>query len=1075
MTSVARLLRAVVALGLASAAAGAARSAAPTSIGAQRRLPLLALRGGNTATTPVPGTLPHALEVKELLEQEGVSKEHGLSEARAAQLLKLHGPNQLEEEGAEPLWKIFFAQFEDRLVQILLCVAALSYVLARAEGEPNGWVEPAVILGILLLNAVVGTWQERSAQSALDALQKLQPAQARCLREGTWRHDMPAAELVPGDVIELRVGDRVPADARLVSLATTTLSADEGSLTGESATVSKTLAPVAPDARIQDKVNLLFAGTVVTNGKALALVTATGAATEMGKIQAGVQAAKADAERTPLAQKLDAFGERLTWAIGGICLAVWAINVRNFWQPAFGSPWRGAIYYLKIAVALGVAAIPEGLPAVITLCLSLGTRRMAARNVIVRQLPSVETLGCTTVICTDKTGTLTTNQMTVQALVLPAKGGSSAHPNLSEYEVEGVSYEPRGAVRGLSAKALGGGGVASLARCAALCNDAEIGYADGAYTRVGEPTEAALKVLVEKLGLPGAPPPQTAEESADHYGRLRCAEWRKLATLEFSRVRKSMSVLCKHVGTGRNALFCKGAPESVLPRCAFVRLEDGTTVRMTAAWRRRLESQFRAMATRPLRCLALAVKETNLGPLAAVNTPVSEGGEGGEGGGGGGGGVPKRAAALLANPSRFAEVEEGLTLVGMVGIRDPARPEVADSIARCRDAGVRVVMITGDSVQTATAIARDVNIFPPHGSDEAGGGVEGKVFSGGDFFELEEAEQARLLTSSNLVFCRAEPQDKQRLLKQLQSLGEVAAMTGDGVNDAPALQQASIGIAMGIAGTEVSKQAADMVLADDNFATIVAAVEEGRSIYSNMKAFINFLITCNIGEVAAVFLATLLGLPEVLGPLHLLWVNLVTDGPPATALGFNPPDPHNMRRPPRGRDDPLVRGFTLVRYVVTGTYVGAATVGAFLWRYRQMGVPWGKLRKWAECTGWEGDAAIQGFEVACDAFDSGKGKLIASSVALSTLVAMEMLRALCAVSETSSILVKPPWANRWLLAGVTLPILLHVGVLYTQPLASIFQLAPLTKQDWRTVAAFALPLVVLEELLKIGARHFNDD
>ncbi len=379
-------------------------------------------------------------------------------------------------------------------------------------------------------------------------------------------------------------------------------------------------------------------------------------------------------------------------------------------------------------------------------------------------------------------------------------------------------------------------------------------------------------------------------------------------------------------------------------------------------------------------------------------------------------------------------------------------------------------MITGDSAQTAAAIARDVNILGP---DEP---TDGRVFVGGEFFKLPESEQTALLKTSNLVFCRAEPQDKQRLLKQLQGLGEVAAMTGDGVNDAPALQQAAIGIAMGIAGTEVSKQASDMILADDNFATIVSAVEEGRSIYANMKSFINFLITCNIGEVAAVFISTLMGLPEVLGPLHLLWVNLVTDGPPATALGFNPPDPRDMTRPPRGRDDPLVSKFTLIRYLFTGTYVGVATVGSFLYQYHSMGVPWRKVCKWAECSTWEaGTLASAGFENACDAFDSTKGKLIASSVALSTLVAMEMLRALCAVSESSSILVKPPWVNKYLIVGVTLPILLHLGAMYTKPLAAIFQLAPLTKADWMTVAAFALPLVLLEEILKFGARWYGTD
>ena len=468
------------------------------------------------------------------------------------------------------------------------------------------------------------------------------------------------------------------------------------------------------------------------------------------------------------------------------------------------------------------------------------------------------------------------------------------------------------------------------------------------------------------------------------------------------------------------------------------------------------------MARRPLRCLALAVKDTQLGALADLreNQPPS-----------------RAAAAVLQATGRFHEVERGLTFTGMVGIKDPARPEVAGAISRCRAAGIRVIMITGDSAPTASAIARDVGVFAE------GEPLDGRVFVGGEFFALPEAAQNQLLTTSNMVFCRAEPADKQRLLKQLQGLGEVAAMTGDGVNDAPALQQAAIGVAMGIAGTEVSKQAADMVLADDNFATIVAAVEEGRAIYANMKSFINFLITCNIGEVMTVFIATLLGLPEVLGPLHLLWVNLVTDGPPATALGFNPPDPGLMRQAPRGKTDSLVSRFTLLRYAVTGTYVGLATVGAFVHFYARRGVPLPLLRQWTMCSQWEGVASaassdgvgagvtgLLGYATACEAFDPTKGKLGASACALTTLVVMEMLRATCAVSETASLLVKPPWANRWLLLGVTLPVLLHLSVLYTPSLATIFQLAPLTVDDWRSVLMFSLPLVLLEEGLKLLAR-----
>ena len=793
-----------------------------------------------TTTAVVEFDPPHAVEADEFISRVGVSIDEGLSANRVRKLQALHGPNVLAAEKPVPLWKLVAAQFDDRLVQILLGVAVLSYVLARVEGEENGWVEPVVILSILVLNAIVGTWQEKSAQSALDALQKLQPENARCLRNGVWDHAMAAAELVPGDIIEIRVGDRVPADCRLFRLLTTTIATDEGSLTGESMTVGKTVAKVSADSRIQDKSCLAFAGTVVTNGRALAIVTATGGSSEIGKIQQGVQEAKQEEEKTPLAQKMDAFADRLTYAIGAICVAVWGINYKNFWQPAFADPWRGALYYAKVAVALGVAAIPEGLPAVITLCLSLGTRRMAARRVIVRKLPSVETLGCTTVICTDKTGTLTTNQMTVTSL-LTLERGRRKEVDLVERQVTGISYDPDGSVVNLPPSVLGGRGLEQLAAVCTMCNDAEIGYADGQYTRVGEPTEAALKILVEKLGKPGTPPAASAKDAATHFTAIRAAEYDRLATLEFSRTRKSMSVLCKNVVNGRNILLVKGAPEGLLPRCREVRLADGSTVPMTDALRKRLRAQFEGMAKRPLRCLGLAVKENGLGALANVRDSENLGG----------------AARILSDTSRFVDVERGLTFVGLVGIKDPARPEVADSIERCSAAGIRVIMITGDSAATARAIARDVNILED----------EELVFEGSSFFDLDQETQDELLLTKNLVFCRAEPQDKQRLIKQLQGLGEVAAMTGDGVNDAPALQQAAIGIAMGITGSEVSKQAADMILADDNFATIVTAVEEGRAIYANMKSFINFLITCNIGEVAAVFMATLMGLPEVRSPI----------------------------------------------------------------------------------------------------------------------------------------------------------------------------------------------------------------
>ena len=755
------------------------------------------------------------------------------------------------------------------------------------------------------------------------------------------------------------------------------------------------------------------------------------------------------------------------------------MNINQFSDPVHGGFWKGMIYYLKIAVALGVAAIPEGLPAVITLCLALGTRKMVKRNAVIRKLPSVETLGCCTVICSDKTGTLTTNQMTVVAMAYPGKAAGK----LTEHEVEGTSYDPKGEVKGLPSPQPQG--VLDLAKVCSLCNESVIRFQDGKYERMGEPTEAALKVLVEKIGL--------TEQARSSDPALACtqanAQWAaqnpQQAILEFNRDRKSMSTLCGFSsgeappsatgtpgrtlrsgktaaagGSGKNQIYCKGAPESVLERCAFSRLADGSTVPMSAADRKAILAKVSEMAARPLRTLAMAIKE-DVGDLADYDGPSHP------------------SHKKLTDVSKFEAIEKDMVFVGLCGIKDPARPEVKPAIESCATAGIRVVMITGDTKPTAEAIAREIGIFGPKES------IDGRSFTGAEFFDLPAAKRVELLTAhrTSMVFSRTEPRDKQELVKILRQAGEVPAMTGDGVNDAPALKQASIGVAMGIAGTEVAKEAADMVLADDNFATIVAAVEEGRSIYSNMKAFIRYLISSNIGEVAAIFITALLGLPEGLIPLQLLWVNLVTDGPPATALGFNPPDPGLMRQRPRGKTDALVSRFTLLRYAVTGTYVGLATVGAFAHFYARRGVPLPLLRQWTMCSQWEGVASaassggvgagvtgLLGYATACEAFDPTKGKLGASACALTTLVVMEMLRATCAVSETASLLVKPPWANRWLLLGVTLPVLLHLSVLYTPSLATIFQLAPLTSDDWRSVLMFSLPLVLLEEGLKLLAR-----
>jgi len=1045
------------------------------------------------------------VELDELWRMLGTSLSDGLNNSTAAVRLRQFGPNKLQQEPPKSVWKLIAEQFEDRLVQILLFVAVLSAVFSVYEVQQElsvasagqdiaagaiwkSFVEPFVILAILVINAAIGVIQSQSADDSLRALQQLQPSICRVVRDGGTVREIPASELVPGDIVEVRVGDKVPADARFVALQqSATLQVDEASLTGESVTVAKLPGDeglvTEPNSPIQDHRGMLYAGTVITRGAGRALVCQTGMTTQMGKIQSAVDSAKQVEEKTPLEKRLDQFGDSLTIIIGVICLAVWIVSIPKMNDPSFRSPFEGAIYYAKVAVALGVAAIPEGLPAVITLCLSLGTRRMAERNVIVRRLQSVETLGCTSVICTDKTGTLTTNEMTAVSLVLMEHNDernvdatvNDEKAEITEHTIEGVSYSPIGSVEGIvynrEVHEHPLGSVSDVAAVCALCNDAKIVGRDGSseddndavdknsssmtkkddssrnaktYERLGEPTEAALCVLAEKLGgmshfLEGSgvhdnkglhfdvPPSVLASANVNSWREVHP----RLATLEFSRDRKSMSVLCDfpagdypsaldyHAGVpsrkAGNRLLVKGAPNLLIERCTHVKFRDGTLSKMTAKLRRMLEDKVGEMASRPLRCLALAVKEyDNLEESLKSFSPNDE--------------SDLARHPLLADQSNYKSVESGLCLVGVVGIKDPARPEVADSIDECTRAGIRVMMITGDAKDTAVAIARDVHIFPrtlPPGKAL-------KAYEGREFFTKPVGEQLQLLAEGdNIVFCRAEPADKQQLVKMLQSLGEIPAMTGDGVNDAPALQQAAIGVAMGITGTEVAKEASDMILADDNFSTIVNAVEEGRRIYANMQAFICFLISCNIGEICAIFFATLAGFPEPLTAMHLLWVNLVTDGPPATALGFNPPAPDLMDQPPRPSDEPILTPWLLTRYCVTGLYVGLATIGVFAQHYMEQGLTLDQLTSWSQCGEfWTPDGGVD----MCGHLFQGAGRMLPQSMALTTLICMEMLKALSAVSLDNSIVKVGPQDNEWLLLGVSVPFMLHLLVLYSSKL-----------------------------------------
>ncbi|KAJ7529833.1 hypothetical protein O6H91_15G068600 [Diphasiastrum complanatum] len=771
----------------------------------------------------------------------------GLTNSSVERRREIHGWNELEKEDGKPIWKLVLEQFNDTLVRILLLAAVVSFFLTYIDGQKNGdsgftaYVEPLVILLILILNAVVGVWQENSAEKALEALKEMQSENAKVLRGGEFITDLPARELVPGDIVELRVGDKVPADMRIAYLKTSTLRVEQSSLTGESVAVLKSShAVLKEDVELQGKECMLFAGTTIVNGCCVSIVISIGMATEIGKIQTQIQAASSEDTDTPLKKKLDEFGERLTTVIGIICLLVWLINYKYFLSWDFVGGWPTNIkfsfekctYYFEIAVALAVAAIPEGLPAVITTCLALGTRKMAQKNAIVRKLPSVETLGCTTIICSDKTGTLTTNQMSVTELIC---NGTSAGKGRNFY-VEGTTYNPLdGGILNLPTGEIDEN-LQTVSKIAALCNDAGIVYKAHRFRATGMPTEAALKVLVEKLGIPDLQAQvkinlerEAMESSTDQkFIRLGCCDWwndklTRVASLEFDRNRKSMGVIVQS-HEGKNELLVKGAVENVLERCSFLQLKDGSIVEVDNHVREIVIAKHNSMSSKALRCLGLAYKEA-LGEFSTYD------------------GETHPAHKKLLDPANYASIESNLIFVGMVGLRDPPREEVKGAIDDCREAGIRVMVITGDNKNTAEAICHEIGVFYD-GED-----ISQKSFTGKDFIALPVDERRKVLSGSGgCVFSRAEPRHKQEIVRMLKDADEVVAMTGDGVNDAPALKLADIGIAMGIAGTEVAKEAADMILADDNFSTIVSAVAEGRSIYDNMKAFIRFSLSLSLSK-----------------------------------------------------------------------------------------------------------------------------------------------------------------------------------------------------------------------------------
>jgi Ca2+-transporting ATPase len=874
----------------------------------------------------------------------------GLNPDAAQARLEQYGLNELAAGKKISAWSILLRQFANLLIIILLAATVISFFL----GEH---LDAYVIVAIVLACVVLGFVQEYRAEKAAAALQKLAAPVAMVVRDGK-EQSIPARKVVPGDVLVLHTGDRVAADARL--LEEINLKADEALLTGESTAVSKNLAPVAdPDKAVGDRKCMVFGGTVITYGRGRAVVTATGMDTEFGKIARMLAGVAVD--KTPLEARMATIGRVLsviclTVAVGASVLGVFR-----------GHAWLEMLIW---GISLAVAAVPESLPAVVTGALAIGTTRMARKNAIVKRLPAVETMGCTTVICTDKTGTLTKNEMTVRRLFLDGE----------VVDVSGTGYEPSGSFE------IGGAAVspgdhpvlAEMARIAMLCNDAALEESEGNWTVRGDPTEGALLVLGRKAGL-------------DPEALSR--EFPRVAEIPFSSEVKRMSTF--HPGPEGVLMYVKGAPESLLPRADKMLTARGEQS-MSRQDREAVQEQAAAMAREALRVLGLAYRR-----LPAVPDVGSE------------------------------AVDPELVWVGLAGMIDPARPEARQAVQQCHRAGIRVIMVTGDHPITASAVAREVGLIPAGTKSHA-------VITGLKLNQMSDPELKAALREAR-VFARVDPEHKLRLVNILKEQGEVVAMTGDGVNDAPALKRADIGVAMGITGTEVTKETAAMILADDNFATLVAAVEEGRAIFDNIKKYMIFLLSCNLAEIFILTGALFIGMPLPLLALQILWVNLDSDGLPAFALGVDPKSPDTMARPPRPPEEGVFSRSVIGLLGVISLYLTVILIPLFAYFYYWN--PWGFT-------------------------DPDQVLAQAQTMVFVTLIMAEQVNAFNCRSDTYSLFTVGFFANRVLIVSVILSTSMMLAVIYWPPLSELFHTAPLRWQDWVVAAGLSVTLIPVVELAK---------
>ncbi|MCS7235406.1 MAG: cation-translocating P-type ATPase [Armatimonadota bacterium] len=854
----------------------------------------------------------------------------GLSSHEAARRLHEYGPNELQSAHRVSPWPVLLGQFKNVLILILLAATALSAALGHV-------VESVAITIIVLFAVLLGFVQEYRAEKALEALRRMAAPVAHVLRDGR-EVRVPARDLVPGDVVVLRIGDRVPADLRLLEAAN--LQVDEAPLTGESVPVAKSPAPLADaDVPLGDRANMAYAGTTVTFGRGRGVVVATGMATEFGKIARMLETVQAG--RTPLQENLDRVGHTLARAAFVVVALVVALGLLR------GQP---LLQMFVFGIALAVAVVPEALPAVVTISLAIGVQRMVRRNALVRRLPAVETLGSVSVICSDKTGTLTKNEMTVRKVYVADE----------LWEVSGEGYEPSGQFFLDGRPAQPSEALRLLLRAASLASDAEVTATDGRWTVQGDPTEAALVVAAAKAGLDK---------------RELEASFPRVHEVPFTSERKRMTTL--HRSPEGLVAYSKGAPEVLVDSCRAVLTAQGV-VPLDPQRRHHILQVARSFAEDALRVLAVAWK-----PGADVQT-----------------------------------LESDMVLLGVVGMMDAPRPEAKAAVRVCQEAGVKVVMITGDHPLTAQVIGRELGILKG-----------GRLITGTELDRVSDDQLAHQVEDLD-IYARVSPAHKLRVVTALQQRGHVVAMTGDGVNDAPALKKADIGVAMGITGTEVSKEAADMVLLDDNFASIVAAVEEGRGIFSNIKKYLMYLLSSNVGEILLMAAAGLWGLPLPLTAVQILYVNLATDGLPALALSVDPPEPDLMRRPPRNPRASIFTPPVVALILVGGVWSALVNLTVFSW-----------------------------------ALSSGRSLSEAMTMTFVSLVLIQFFKAYNFRSDRHSVLQRP-FANRWLNLAVLWEVALLAAIVYVPVFQKPFGTFPLTTEDWQIVLLAAFTVVPVLEAAK---------